>query len=89
MFWCTIFVSGTRLLTITDKSRLHYTNAVLHEVMRIRTIVPVAIPHKTTCDTTVGKERLTQMSSMFFVCNFFSTIVVGNFLAHDDESLNY
>ena len=25
---------------------------------------------------------------MFFVCNFFSTIVVGHFLAHDDESLN-
>ncbi|XP_071084153.1 cytochrome P450 1A5-like isoform X1 [Haliotis cracherodii] len=39
---------------VSDRDRLPYTEAVLHEVMRMRTVVPAGIPHSTLCDTTVG-----------------------------------
>ena len=51
-----LFVAGKQTLTMADRSQLHYTNAVLHETIRIRTLVPFALPHKTTCDTTIGKH---------------------------------
>ena len=50
------FVVGKQPLTMADRSQLHYTNAVLHETMRIRTLAPFSLPHKTTCDTTIGKH---------------------------------
>ena len=67
--------------------------------MRIRTIVPVAIPHKTTCDTTVGKERLTQMKLkcklplVVHGCHeqqvflHVTSILHSNFLARGENSL--
>ena len=33
---------------------LRYTEAVLHESMRISSVQPTGLPHKTLCDTTVG-----------------------------------
>ena len=47
-------ISGKQPLTMNDRSKLHYTNAVLHETMRIRTLVPLSVPRKTTCDTSIG-----------------------------------
>ena len=47
-------ISGKQPLTMADRSKLHYTNAVLHETMRIRTLVPLGVPRKTTCDTSIG-----------------------------------
>ncbi|XP_070543892.1 steroid 17-alpha-hydroxylase/17,20 lyase-like isoform X2 [Ptychodera flava] len=45
-------VIGQRLLT--DKNKLPYYEAVLHEVMRIRTVLPLNVPHLTLEDTSVG-----------------------------------
>ncbi|KAL8578211.1 hypothetical protein ACOMHN_040972 [Nucella lapillus] len=47
-------VTGTELPGIGHRSQLPYTQAVLQEAMRLGIVVPMALPHKTTCDTTVG-----------------------------------
>ncbi|XP_070543894.1 steroid 17-alpha-hydroxylase/17,20 lyase-like isoform X2 [Ptychodera flava] len=47
-------VIGQRLPLLTDKTKLPYCEAVIHEVMRIRTVAPVSVPHETTEDTSVG-----------------------------------
>ncbi|XP_070574475.1 steroid 17-alpha-hydroxylase/17,20 lyase-like [Ptychodera flava] len=47
-------VVGQRLPVLSDKGKLPYCEAVIHEVMRIRTVAPVALPHETIEDTSVG-----------------------------------
>ncbi|XP_070575497.1 steroid 17-alpha-hydroxylase/17,20 lyase-like [Ptychodera flava] len=47
-------VIGQRLPMISDKGKLPYCEAVIHEIMRIRTVAPVGVPHKTIEDTSVG-----------------------------------
>ncbi|XP_046563662.1 cytochrome P450 1A5-like [Haliotis rubra] len=39
---------------VSDRDKLPYTEATLHEIMRIRSVVPSGLPHSTLCDTTVG-----------------------------------
>ena len=41
-------------VTLKVKDKLPYTNAVVHEVMRIKPVAPIGLPHTTTCDTTLG-----------------------------------
>ncbi|XP_048588770.1 cytochrome P450 1A1-like, partial [Nematostella vectensis] len=42
------------IITLKDRDRLPYVEAVIAETMRISTAVPLAIPHKATCDTTLN-----------------------------------
>ncbi len=44
---------GNRLPRISDKPNLPYTEAVLCEIQRMSTIVPLAVPHYTSEDTTL------------------------------------
>ncbi|XP_055955296.1 steroid 17-alpha-hydroxylase/17,20 lyase-like [Patella vulgata] len=44
--------------TLRDRDRLPYTEAVLHESMRLCPVVPVGIPHTTRCDTTIGEYEI-------------------------------
>ncbi|XP_067683803.1 steroid 17-alpha-hydroxylase/17,20 lyase-like isoform X1 [Haliotis asinina] len=39
---------------VSDRENLPYTDAVVHEVLRMRAVVPIGAPHSTLCDTTVG-----------------------------------
>ena len=41
-------------MTLEHRSHLNYTDAFLHEVLRMQPIAPLAMPHTTTCDTSVG-----------------------------------
>ncbi|XP_071082986.1 steroid 17-alpha-hydroxylase/17,20 lyase-like isoform X2 [Haliotis cracherodii] len=43
-----------RFPRVSDRSDLPYTDAVLHESMRISTVPPLGLPHTTLCDTKVG-----------------------------------
>ncbi|XP_070574474.1 steroid 17-alpha-hydroxylase/17,20 lyase-like isoform X2 [Ptychodera flava] len=43
-----------RLPMLSDKGKLPYCEAVIHEVMRIRTVVPVGVPRETVENTSVG-----------------------------------
>nr|XP_006822908.1 PREDICTED: cytochrome P450 1A1-like [Saccoglossus kowalevskii] len=43
---------------ICDKDRLPFCQAVIMELMRVRTVVPLSLPLKTTCATTLGGFEL-------------------------------
>ncbi|XP_047100351.1 probable cytochrome P450 304a1 [Schistocerca piceifrons] len=46
-------VGRGRLPTLDDRPNLPYTEATIREVMRIRTLTPISIPHKAMEDTTL------------------------------------
>jgi len=48
-------VSRNEMPTLVHKSRVPYVEAVMLEIMRIKTIAPLALIHETMCDTTVGE----------------------------------
>ncbi|XP_076842934.1 cytochrome P450 2K1-like isoform X2 [Brachyhypopomus gauderio] len=43
-------VVGSRLPVMEDRKNLPYTDAVIHETQRLANIVPMSLPHITTCD---------------------------------------
>ncbi|XP_076472648.1 steroid 17-alpha-hydroxylase/17,20 lyase-like [Babylonia areolata] len=45
---------GTCMPSVEHRPHLHYTQAVLQETMRMAPVVPMSLPHKSLCDTTVG-----------------------------------
>jgi len=47
-------VPKDRLPAISDKPKLAYLEATVFEVMRLKPIVPLALPHTTMCDTEAG-----------------------------------
>jgi len=47
-------VPRDRLPSLDDKSKMAYVEVAILELMRIRTLVPLSLPHSTTCDTEVG-----------------------------------
>ncbi|XP_071094304.1 steroid 17-alpha-hydroxylase/17,20 lyase-like [Haliotis cracherodii] len=51
--------------SVSDRSSLPYTDAVLHESMRLHTVVPSGLPHKTLCDTKVGGYDIPKGTTVF------------------------
>ncbi|XP_019635866.1 PREDICTED: cytochrome P450 2U1-like [Branchiostoma belcheri] len=51
-------VVGESLPTLSHRSQLHYVNACLLEVMRIRPIVPLSVPHATTKTVKVEEYQI-------------------------------
>ena len=43
-----------RMPGMADRADLAYTEAVLHESMRMASVLPIGVGHKTTCDTELG-----------------------------------
>lgn len=44
-------VGQTRAPNLEDRARLPYTNAVLHEIQRFISVLPLGLPRALTCDT--------------------------------------
>ena len=57
-------VGADRLPTINDKSSLPFVEAFLHETLRMSSIAPMAVPHKTTCNTSIGGYKLPKDSKV-------------------------
>lgn len=47
-------IGADRLPGYRDRSELTYVMAFVHETLRMSSIAPMAVPHKTTCDTSIG-----------------------------------
>ena len=47
-------VLNERSVNIYDKTKLHYTQAALLEIMRISSVVPLALPHSARIDATIN-----------------------------------
>ena len=60
--------TGSRMPGAGDRPKLHYTEAALYEVLRLGTVVPTALPHSTTCDTTVGGYDVPKVDAHTHAC---------------------
>ncbi|EDO37670.1 predicted protein [Nematostella vectensis] len=47
-------IGGSRMPQLKDRHNMPYIEATIAEILRIRSIVPLALPHKATCDTTLS-----------------------------------
>ncbi|XP_070573918.1 steroid 17-alpha-hydroxylase/17,20 lyase-like [Ptychodera flava] len=57
-------IGQDRMPMLSDKGKLPYCDAVIHEVMRIRTVAPVAI-HAALQDTSVGGYKIPKGTSIW------------------------
>ena len=54
-FLCILAMSGSNeRMSLSDKAKLQYTEAVICEVTRIKPVGGIAIPHVTAEDVTIG-----------------------------------
>ena len=49
-----IFTGRSTRITVNNRVEIPYCEAILYEVLRLRSPVPTAVPHATTCDTSIG-----------------------------------
>ncbi|XP_046853445.1 cytochrome P450 1A1-like [Xenia sp. Carnegie-2017] len=58
-------VVGVNSLEMNDKHRLPFLEAVVLEVLRLSTVLPLAVPHYTNNETRVGKYRVPKDTMVF------------------------
>ncbi|XP_072044006.1 cytochrome P450 1A1-like isoform X2 [Amphiura filiformis] len=70
-------VGHERPSTLGDRGRLLYTEATIMEVLRFSTIVPMGLPHATTCDVMLGDFQIPK-----------NTVVsINHYALHFDEEI--
>ncbi|XP_053404194.1 steroid 17-alpha-hydroxylase/17,20 lyase-like isoform X2 [Mercenaria mercenaria] len=67
-------VGRDKLPGINDRPNLGYTEAVLHESMRLGTVAPLGLPHMTLCDTEVAGYRIPKGT----------TVIINHWALHHD-----
>lgn len=75
-------VSRDRLPSLEDKSRLPFLEAVILEVFRYRTALPLSIPRKTLEDTKIGGFEIPAGSEVIhsgFSINLVKLILIGTY----------
>ncbi|XP_014191492.2 cytochrome P450 2K1 [Haplochromis burtoni] len=58
-------VIGDRQVQVADRKNLPFTDAVIHETQRLSSIVPTALPHKTTQDITFQGHFIEKGTTVF------------------------
>ncbi|XP_074873835.1 cytochrome P450 2G1-like [Carettochelys insculpta] len=58
-------IGRSRLPAVADRSRMPYTNAVLHEIQRYSDVVPLNLPHTLTRDTRFRGYTIPQGTEVF------------------------
>ena len=59
-------IGRQRLPGCKDRPLLNYVMAFVHETLRMSSIAPMAVPHKTTCDTTIGGYPIPKNTQVIF-----------------------
>jgi len=67
-----------RLPSLADHSHMPFVEATILEIMRTRTVGPLALPHRTSCDTAVGGFFIpaNTLASISAVCVLFIVLLV-------------
>ena len=50
-----MYFTGDQLPSMIHRPQLSYTEAVLHESMRLSSVIPTGALHQSSCDTNIGK----------------------------------
>uniref|UniRef100_A0A669F7Z7 Cytochrome P450 2K1-like n=1 Tax=Oreochromis niloticus TaxID=8128 RepID=A0A669F7Z7_ORENI len=58
-------VIGDRQVQVADRKNLPFTDAVIHETQRLSSIIPTALPHKTTRDITFQGHFIKKGTTVF------------------------
>ena len=58
-------VGLSRPVTMDDKVNLPFTEAVIHEILRLTCIVPLGLPHATQVDVQVGPYKIPKDTMIF------------------------
>ncbi|XP_030576983.1 cytochrome P450 2K1-like [Archocentrus centrarchus] len=58
-------VIGDRQVQVADRKNLPFTDAVIHETQRLSSIIPTALPHKTTRDITFQGHFIEKGTTVF------------------------
>ena len=59
-------IIGGRQPRLEDRGKLPYFEATIHEVLRFSSLVPLGVPHKTTCNTIFGGQNIPQGTQVLF-----------------------
>ena len=68
-------VGPDRKPRLSDRDQLPYIRAVINEVLRISSVIPLGVPHKTTAETTVAGYAIPKGTQVLF----------NNWAIHHDE----
>ena len=64
-------VPGDRLPSLADRQHMAFVEATILELMRVKTIVPLAVPHYTSADTTLGGYFIPANTIVSSIAAFF------------------
>ena len=76
-------------MLLSCRNQLPYTEAALHEVMRLSSVIPLSLPHSTICDTTIGEGSLiVEIAALKIVEKMFSRICFSSSSSSSSSSSN-
>nr|XP_006811122.1 PREDICTED: cytochrome P450 2U1-like [Saccoglossus kowalevskii] len=76
-------IGDSRLPLLADRGKLPYCEAVMRELMRIRTVIPFALPHTTTVDTFVGGYAVPKDTWIW--CNLWNVHMDGKYWEEPED----